>query len=45
VTVEYKITLLGQTLSATVDPLRIWAETYIEQVLTAQQRYDSGSVA
>ena len=40
VTVEYSITLLGETLSATVDPLRLWAESHIEQVLTAQQHYD-----
>lgn len=45
VTVEYSITPLGRTLSATVDPLRLWAESHIDQVLTAQQRYDSGSPA
>jgi DNA-binding HxlR family transcriptional regulator len=42
VTVEYAITPLGQTLSATVDSLRIWAETHMEQVLLAQQQYDAG---
>lgn len=41
VTVEYSITPLGRTLSATVDGLRIWAETHIGQVLSAQQSYDS----
>jgi DNA-binding HxlR family transcriptional regulator len=41
VTVEYSITPLGQTLSATVDGLRIWAETHIEKVLLAQQQYDA----
>jgi DNA-binding HxlR family transcriptional regulator len=41
VTVEYSITPLGQTLSATVDNLRIWAETHMEQVLLSQQRYDA----
>jgi DNA-binding HxlR family transcriptional regulator len=40
VTVEYSITPLGQTLTATVDALRIWAETHIDDILTAQQRYD-----
>jgi DNA-binding HxlR family transcriptional regulator len=40
VTVEYAITPLGQTLAATVDGLRIWAETHMEQVLRAQQHYD-----
>jgi DNA-binding HxlR family transcriptional regulator len=43
VTVEYSITPLGETLSATVDGLRIWAEAHIEEVLTAQQQYDAGS--
>jgi hypothetical protein len=42
VTVEYAVTPLGQTLSATVDSLRIWAETHMEQVLRAQQQYDAG---
>jgi DNA-binding HxlR family transcriptional regulator len=42
VTVEYAVTPLGQTLSATVDSLRIWAETHMEQVLSAQQQYDAG---
>jgi len=42
VTVEYAVTPLGQTLSATVDSLRIWAETHMEQVLWAQQQYDAG---
>ena len=42
VTVEYSITPLGETLSATVDGLRIWAETHIEKVLVAQQQYDAG---
>ena len=41
VTVEYSITPLGETLSATVDNLRIWAETHMEQVLLAQQQYDA----
>lgn len=40
VTVEYSITPLGQTLAATVDALRVWAETNIEYVLAAQRRYD-----
>jgi DNA-binding HxlR family transcriptional regulator len=40
VTVQYSITPLGKTLSATVDGLRVWAETYIDDVLAAQSRYD-----
>ena len=45
VTVEYSITDLGRTLSATVDALRLWAETHIEDVLASQQRYDSRMAA
>lgn len=40
VTVEYSITDLGRTLTDTVDALRLWAETHIEEVLTAQSRFD-----
>ena len=42
VTVEYSITPLGKTLSATVDGLRVWAETHIDKVLKAQKQYDAG---
>lgn len=41
VTVEYSITTLGLTLTDTVDALRVWAETHIDDLLVAQQRYDS----
>lgn len=40
VTVEYSITPLGRTLSATVDELRLWAERHIGEVEAAQKRYD-----
>ena len=43
VTVEYSITPLGETLSATVDNLRIWAETHMEQVLLSQRQYDAAA--
>jgi DNA-binding HxlR family transcriptional regulator len=43
VTVEYAITPLGTTLSATVDNLRIWAETHMKQVLVSQQQYDAAA--
>jgi DNA-binding HxlR family transcriptional regulator len=43
VTVEYSITPLGATLSATVDGLRIWAETHMEQVVQSQQQYDAAA--
>jgi hypothetical protein len=29
-------------LSATVDGLRVWAETHIDKVLKAQRQYDAG---
>lgn len=45
VTVEYSITPLGRTLTATVDALRVWAETHIKDVQAAQQRYDARASA
>src|ERR1700728_3173372 len=42
VTVEYSITPLDKTLSATVDSLRVWAETHTDKVLKAQKQYDAG---
>lgn len=42
VTVEYSITPLGETLTAIVRNLVSWAETHIEEVQTAQRRYDIG---
>lgn len=41
VTVEYAITPLGETLTRTVDALRIWGETHMDAVIAAQQRYDA----
>ena len=41
VTVEYAITPLGQTLATTLDALRVWAETHMEEVTANQQRYDA----
>jgi len=43
VTVEYTITPLGRTLATTLDALRIWAETHMEEVTANQQRYDAGA--
>jgi DNA-binding HxlR family transcriptional regulator len=43
VTVEYSITPLGRTLSATVDGLRVWAEAHIDTVLKAQKQYDAAA--
>ena len=43
VAVEYRLTPLGQTLTATVEALQGWAETHMEEVLAAQKRYDTRS--
>jgi DNA-binding HxlR family transcriptional regulator len=40
VTVEYSVTPLGKTLAATLDSIRVWAETHFAEVRTAQRRYD-----
>lgn len=40
VTVEYSITPLGQTLSDKISIIAEWAETNIEAVLAAQERFD-----
>ncbi len=40
VSVEYAITPLGQTLTATLEKLRMWAVDNIETVLNAQREYD-----
>jgi DNA-binding HxlR family transcriptional regulator len=40
VSVEYAITPLGQTLTATLEKLRSWAVDNIETVLNAQREYD-----
>lgn len=42
VKVEYSITPLGRTLSASLDALRSWAETHIREVQAAQRAYDAG---
>lgn len=45
VTVEYSLTPLGRTLSATLEALRDWAEGHIAEVRAAQQRYDRAGAA
>lgn len=42
--VDYSLTPLGSTLVELVDTIRLWAETNIEAVLEAQQRYDRQAV-
>ncbi|GLU31748.1 helix-turn-helix domain-containing protein [Trinickia caryophylli] len=41
VTVEYSLTELGHTLATLIDPLAVWAEAHIEEVLRAQESYDA----
>jgi DNA-binding HxlR family transcriptional regulator len=43
VTVEYSITPLGRTLSSSLDALRGWAETHIQEVQAAQRAYDGAA--
>lgn len=45
VTVEYSMTPLGGTLAATLEGLRRWAETHMDDVLTAQRQYDGPAVS
>ena len=45
VTVEYRVTPLGKTLTETVDALRVWAESHIKEVQSAQRRYDAKAYA
>jgi DNA-binding HxlR family transcriptional regulator len=39
--VEYSLTALGRTLVRTLEAIRGWAETHIEDVLKARNRYDA----
>lgn len=39
--VEYELTPLGRTLIEPIRAIRIWAETYIPDVLASQQAFDS----
>ncbi len=38
--VEYRLTMLGQTLINLLDAIRVWAESNIEMMLEAQVAYD-----
>lgn len=42
--VEYSLTPLGQTLVLMLDAIRTWSETHIEEVLKAQNVFDSVGV-
>ena len=38
--VEYSLTPLGNTLVVLLRSIRVWSETHIEKVMSAQERYD-----
>jgi DNA-binding HxlR family transcriptional regulator len=40
VTVEYRLTDLGQSLGETVDAIRHWAYANMDEIETARERYD-----
>ncbi|PWR25509.1 winged helix-turn-helix transcriptional regulator [Zavarzinia aquatilis] len=40
VTVEYAITDLGRTLAATLEPLRLWAESHMNVIEQARADFD-----
>lgn len=42
VTVEYAMTDLGATLAGTIEALRQWTATHMDDVLQCQQAYDAG---
>jgi DNA-binding HxlR family transcriptional regulator len=44
VTVEYSVTPLGHTLAEKMAGISLWAQDNIDQVLTAQAKYDAVSV-
>lgn len=39
--VEYELTPLGETLCDPIEAIRRWSEEHIDEVTTAQQRYDA----
>lgn len=41
--VEYSLTPLGESLAETLDGLRLWAESNIEDVLRSQKAFDKAS--
>jgi DNA-binding HxlR family transcriptional regulator len=41
ISVTYSLTKLGEALVRPIDAIRCWAEEHLEEVLTAQTRYDA----
>ena len=44
VTVEYSVTPLGHTLAEKMAGISLWAQDNIDQVLTAQAKYDASAM-
>ncbi|GAB2818860.1 helix-turn-helix domain-containing protein [Comamonas piscis] len=42
--VEYSLTALGQSLAATLDELRLWAEQHMDAVLQHRSSYDAAAM-
>ncbi|QMV75767.1 helix-turn-helix transcriptional regulator [Comamonas piscis] len=42
--VEYSLTPLGQSLAATLDELRLWAEQHMDAVLRHRSSYDAAAM-
>ncbi|QQQ75338.1 helix-turn-helix transcriptional regulator [Saccharothrix sp. 6-C] len=38
--VEYRLTPLGDNVGGLMDAIRVWSETYIEDIRAAQEEYD-----
>ena len=43
--VSYSLTRLGRSLDACIAPLRSWAETHVDQIISSQVEFDNGSSA
>jgi len=41
--VRYQLTALGRTLHEPLQALQLWAESHVEEVLSAQERYDDAA--
>ncbi|TDD44394.1 transcriptional regulator [Kribbella antibiotica] len=40
---RYQLTALGRTLNEPLQALRVWAESYVDDVQAAQDRYDDAA--
>ena len=42
--IRYDLTALGRTLHEPLQALQLWAESHLDDVLEAQDRYDDGAL-